>query len=160
MQKVDVKALQQLLKNNPLTDGSQPEILIDNADKANTKMQGNWVADTKQFNRYGVSLVYLNSKAQPEESHFKFTPSITKTGKYKVYVYCPQIENQAAGMKVLVNAASGLKESRIDTGKNANEWVLMSDYTFEKGNKGYIAIAPDAATKGVVVADAVLLIPH
>jgi hypothetical protein len=159
VQKVDVQALQGQLKSNPLADNSQPEILVDNDDKINIHMLGDWVTNDKLYNRYGVSLAYLNTSATPSKNHFRFLPSIAKTGKYKVYVYCPQVENQAASMKVFVKSATGVKENTIDTIKNANEWVLLGDFTFQKGTEGYIEVSPDKESAGTIVADAILLIP-
>jgi hypothetical protein len=159
VQKVDVVALQQQLKTNPLADKSEPEILVDNTDKNNVQMQGNWAADTKPYTRYGASLAYLDSSGENEKSYFRFSPSIARTGTYKVYLYCPQIENQAPGMKVSVKSVSGLKENKIDTNKNANEWVLLGEFTFRKGKEGYIEVSADGQRAGIIVADAILLIP-
>jgi hypothetical protein len=159
VQKVDVVTLQQQLRNNPLADKSQPEILVDNEDKSNIHTQGNWAADTKPYTRYGASLAYLHSSRETEKSYFHFIPSVAKTGKYKVYIYCPQVENQAPSMKVSVKSSYGVKENKIDTNKNANEWVLLGEFNFRKGAEGYIEVSPDGQPAGIIVADAVLLIP-
>jgi hypothetical protein len=42
VQQVDVKKLQQLLLQNPLMDGSTPEVLADNDDATSVTITGNW----------------------------------------------------------------------------------------------------------------------
>ncbi|WP_332367758.1 FAD-dependent oxidoreductase [Spirosoma telluris] len=46
VQEVDVKKLQNVLKTNPLADGSTAEILVDNDDEAHTTRTGNGRAIT------------------------------------------------------------------------------------------------------------------
>jgi len=56
VQGVDIKKIQQLLKANPLADGSIPEILVDNEDSAHLEIKGNW--SLKKGGTYGPSAYY------------------------------------------------------------------------------------------------------
>ena len=79
VQAVDVKAVQNRLKEDPLADGSTPEILVDNDDKDFVTIQGEW---NKEING-GYAFSYLQSSTVPGNAtqSVKFSPAVKKAGK-------------------------------------------------------------------------------
>ena len=85
VQQVDVRKLQQILKDNPLLDGSIPEVLVDNDDTQNVRIDGNWQRKTSEEKQgytgnYGPSM--LVAEKSSEKQSVKFIPSIKTPGTY------------------------------------------------------------------------------
>jgi len=166
VQDVEVKKIQAILKANPLLDGSVPEILVDNDDKA-IRIQGNWQRRTNEpslgyTGNYGPSM--LISSEPSLKTEVKFSPAINISGKYAVYSYLPRIPNAADkthyqvfdGKKiqdVFINSSSVLIE-----GQTSGEWVSLGTYSFPKGPSSFVAVTTEGAN-GAIVADAVLFVP-
>lgn len=162
VQQVDVSNVQQVLKTNPLADGSEPEILIDNADSLRVRITGNWTL--KQRTGFGPSALTADT-ASREKRMVQFIPSIRQTGFYKLYTYyLPNYSNMASRSQVIL--FDGSKETKIPVekssvqvqGQTSGEWLYLGRYRFTAGKNGWIAIDATGAN-GAVVADAVLLVP-
>lgn len=159
VQQVNVKQLQQQLEANPLSDGSTPEILLDNEDTSRVQLSGNWTTDTQNRNRYGASLVVNANSVSRSLNSIRFVPTVTKAGTYKVYWYAPDTPNQALSVTVSVKTGKAAKNVSIDTKQHANDWVHVGEFHFDSGKTGYVEMISDAKNNGAIVADAVLLIP-
>jgi hypothetical protein len=162
VQEVNVQQLQQLLKTNPLADGSIPEIIVDNADTAKVKITGNWTL--KEHIGYGPS-VLTAEEPSAEDRSVRFNPVITKEGYYNVYTYLlPDYKNLASQIMITVFDGSKeiklpLKKSAIQVqGQTSGEWAHAGRFKMPAGSKAYITIHA-ANADGAVVADAVLLVP-
>lgn len=161
VQKVDIKQLQAALINNPLVDGSTPEILVDNDDTENITITGEWKRQT--VGGYGPSLLIDTAKNTAAE--IKFIPHIKKTGIYQVYVYCPKVSHSATITQVQIADGQNVVNKTINkndvqvVGQTSGEWVSMGAQRFEAGKGAYISISNKNAD-GVTVADAVLLVPE
>ena len=161
VQQVDVKQVQQILKTNPLADGSEGDMILDNDSKF-AKMTGDW----KRENRgsYGPSMFIDDSKGNPYKS-VQFIPSINKPGKYHVYVYLPKMANASSKTAVTIFDGGNKTERFIESGtlkvegQTSGEWIDLGAYNFKKDRKSYVEISNKNAD-GVVVADAVLLVPE
>lgn len=160
VQQIDVKKLQNRLKTNPLMDGSQPDILVDNADKTGVTLTGNWTTETR--GGYGANLLTDDSKGQTLKK-VRFSPNVPNTGNYKVYAYFPRVANAASQTSITVFDGKQTQEKVIKTadirveGQTSGAWVLLGTYNFIKGKTGYVEITNQNAD-GVVAADAVLLV--
>ncbi|HTN05274.1 FAD-dependent oxidoreductase [Agriterribacter sp.] len=160
VQEVDVKKLQQLLKTNPLMDGTTPEILVDNDDTAHVTIHGEWEAVT--HGAYGPSKLMSNDSNV--QRSVRFTPTISKAGSYKIYYYLSASEKPSATtqikifngqmVKTVPVAATALKVE----GQTSGGWVDLGVYTLPAGKKGYAEITSEGSD-GTVIADAVLFIP-
>ena len=161
VQQVDVKQLQQILKTNPLADGSEGDMMIDN-DSRFSKVNGDWTRETR--GAYGPSLFTDDSKGKPYKS-VQFMPSINKPGKYHVYVYLPKVANASSKTALTIFDGSSKTERFIETatlkveGQTSGEWIDLGVYYFRKDPKAYVEISNKNAD-GVIVADAVLLVPE
>jgi len=158
LQQLDVKAIQKILKDNPLLDDSEPDIIVDDADAKNVIVTGTW----KKLKRrsYGPSM--LVSDGQTKNASARFIPIIKNSGSYSVYMYLPKVENMAAEIPVHIydGKQSHLKKVSADEikvkGQTSGEWIFLGEYNFENNGKAYIEISNKEA-RGAVVADAVLL---
>jgi len=162
VQKVEVKKLQSELKNNPLADGSTPEILVDNDDTTRISVKGDWQRMPNSAGCYGPSLLE-NARPKPGDL-VKFTPSIKKEGDYKLYVYVVKSNQTSGKISWVISDGKTETEKTIDLnsldvrGQTEGEWVPLGQYHFANGNNGFAEIIckdPGAA----ILADAVLFIP-
>ena len=163
VQQVNVTKIQELLKTNPLADGSTPEILVDNDDANGVTVSGNWKRKANFEGCYGPS-VLVNDSAKSED-FVRFIPDIKKEGTYKVYTYIAKASGIASHITLLINNGQQEKSFEIDMddikvkGQTEGEWVLLDQYHFLQGRKGYVGITGRNAG-GKVLADAVLFIPE
>ena len=159
VQEINVKKLQQMVLQNPLADGSTPEVLIDNDDSLHVNIQGNWQRKTGEG--YGPS--YLVSAADTS-ALVSFVPSLVKSGYYSVYLYQPALASAAP--QVRVNVSNGMRtiKKRMEPpshieGQTSGEWVSLGAYFFEKNRRCSVSIAA-SPLGGQVAADAVLFVPE
>ncbi|MGV3502809.1 MAG: FAD-dependent oxidoreductase [Adhaeribacter sp.] len=161
VQQVDVKKLQAFLEANPLVDGSTPDILLENNNPAVTQVKGSWT--TAKKGGYGPD--YLMSEAgSTGDMAVRYTPQVKKAGKYQVYAYYPKLATNSRSTQVEVFDGKQKKNVVINrddiqvVGQTSGEWAPLGTYTLAKGNQAYVEISNKNAD-GVVVADAVLLVP-
>ena len=161
VQQVDVKKIQSLLAEDPLLNGSTPEILVDNDDTAHVEITGKWAL--KKGGTYGPSAYYSVVNDQPKS--VKFIPEVKKSGSYDIYTYVlPRINNISPATKVTVfdgrqsKEITIVKEKVIVNGQTSGEWVHLGKFNLPAGRKTAVTISNKEAG-GVIVADAVLLVP-
>jgi hypothetical protein len=161
VQQVDVKKVQQLLKQDPLLDGSGPQILVDNDDKG-VVVAGNWRKE--KAGSYGPSR--LSSNASETSTGFvQFIPSIVTNGKYTVYVYYAKTDKVAPATRIQVYDGQKVNDVRIEnatvaiTGQTSGQWVSLGNFDIKSNQKPYVKILSKGA-EGIVNADAVLWIPE
>ncbi|BAU54533.1 FAD-dependent oxidoreductase [Mucilaginibacter gotjawali] len=162
VQLVDVQKLQSELKNNPLADGSTPEILVDDNDTTAVAVKGDWKRMPNFEGCYGPSLL---ENALPKAGDLvKFTPSIKKEGNYKLYVYVVKSNGNSSKITLLISNGKTAAEKKIDLnhldvkGQTEGEWVPLGQYHFEEGNIGFAEII--CKDQGApMLADAILFVP-
>lgn len=159
VQKVDVKKLQEELANNPLVNGSNPDILIDNTDRDDITIKGEWET---RGGGYGPD--QLLATQSPEIKTVHYTPTIPENGEYEVYVYIAKNPTRTSRTEFTVydgkeNINFVLEtDSIIELGASTSEWVSIGTYTLPKGESSYVEISTKNAD-GVVTADAVIWKP-
>ncbi len=158
VQQVDVKKLQQLLVQNPLMDGSIPEVLTDNDDAKSVNITGNWKKQTG--GGYGASWLLAAPSTTPQSVQFK--PHITEPGSYALYVYVPVVDSAATQTHYIISNGT-TKDVIITTprhaeGQTSGEWVSLGTYTLQKRNTTTVTITTKDAN-GYVTADAILFVP-
>ncbi len=171
VQEVPVSALQKRLKDDPLVDGSTPEILLDN-DVTPTAVTttGSWRKST-EGGKYAQSQLVDDAKSK-EAKTVRFTLNVPKSGRYKVYVFNPypgggggnpaQYDGKTTGKSsrtaLQVKVGNKTETVTLNTQTQVNEWIEAGTYAFPAGTGGYVEISSQQAD-GTVVADAVLLVP-
>lgn len=95
----------------------------------------------------------------------KFIPAVSKDGNYEIYTYYPKLENGAEQTRIEVFDGKNKIEKVIIRsevqviGQTSGEWVSLGKYQLKRGNKAYVEIS-GAGDKGIVVADAILLVAN
>ena len=160
LHQLNIRELQQKLASDPLVDGSEPEVMVDN-DSKYVQLTGDW--KKQKPGAYGFSMFVDESNGQANKS-VKFLPPLKSSGSYNVYIYFPKVQNGSSATLVNVFDGSKKNEKRIEAakvkveGQTSGEWVHLGAYLFKKDSKPYVEISNSGAD-GIVVADAVLFVP-
>ncbi len=158
VQQLQVKWIQDELRKDPLLDGSDPEILVDDADSMHVTIKGEWKKQKRRS--YGPSMLVNENAAQP--ASVRFSPVIKKTGSYSLYTYLPKIENMSNELSIKVfdgkqQHLNKVKANEINVkGQTSGEWIFLGDYYFISNAKPYIEFS-NLSANGLVVADAILM---
>ncbi len=159
VQGVDVKAIKQTLLENPLADSSTPDILVDDNDKQQVTVQGDWKTGS---NGYGPTML-ISDSASTTTKAVKYLPVIKKAGGYEVYTYSSannktpfqvSIFDGKAARKIVVDPAKVTIE-----GQTSGEWISLGKYNLPAGQNAWVQItAVHNADK--IQADAMLFVPE
>lgn len=167
VQDINIKRLQARLAQNPLMDGSLPEILIDNDDTSHVQTRGAWLRETKG-GKYGTSMLLDDGKSGTKSIRFRLPQN--RPGRYQVYIYNPiqagggnpdkydrQLD-KASRVLVRLNTGNAVKQLKLDQQPQSNDWISLGEHQLTTGTTPYLELSNEGAT-GTVVADAVLFIP-
>ena len=161
VQQVDSRRICAAIDADPYLDGSQPDILVDDAD-AGVEAEAGW---TRVSRSGGYGLSYLEIPADAERCSVRYTvESIPSSGDYAVYAY--QNADKRLAMQTAVRVFTGdecrdviIDRSRMDVlGQTSGEWVPLGIYRFEKGMPGAVEFDNSLAEGSVTRADAVLFV--
>ena len=148
-------------------DGSIPEVLVDNDDKQNVQIEGNWQRKTSEEKQgytgnYGPGM--LVSEKSSEKQSVKFIPLIKTRGTYNLYAYFPKIPQSTTSTHFIVFDGKSSKDVVINNsavqveGQTSGEWVSLGTYVLPEGNHSFVTVTNKGAD-GTIVADAVLFVP-
>lgn len=167
VQDIDVRKLQNQLAQNPLMDGSKPEILIDNDDSTRVQTTGAWQRETKG-GKYGASMLVA---AKGASGSARFMLPANRPGRYRVYIYNPSRSggggnpgefgiqtDKASRVQVQLNTGKTVETLFYNQQPQANDWVAVGEHQLTGAKGAYVDIS-SASSDGAVVADAVLFIP-
>lgn len=161
VQEIDVAALQRELRENPLADGSVPELLVDDALSRGVEIRGPW-SSARVGGQYGSSV--LRSEGA-QGARVRFTPEVRAAGRYLVYLYWPPAEGLATNVPVEIRHAGGterisLSQQREAEGVQGNivSWKRLGEFTLDPTQEAWLEIGT-AGADGAVLADAVLFVP-
>jgi len=158
VQDVNIAALQDKIKSDPLMDGSTPDLLIDNDDSLHVTVTGNW---TVKRGGYGPSYLVADKKSDTGVRSVRFTPTIEKAGKYRAYAYFTKISTITSQINLTVSDGTEIKKLPVKAsdivviGQTSGEWVDLGVFDLPEGNKAFAEISTEGADNDVV-ADAVL----
>lgn len=161
VQQVDSRRICAAIDADPYLDGSQPDILVDDAD-AGVEAEAGW---TRVSRSGGYGLSYLEIPADAERCSVRYTvESMPSSGDYAVYAY--QNADKRLAMQTAVRVFTGdecrdviIDRSRMDVlGQTSGEWVPLGTYRFEKGMPGAVEFDNSLAEGAVTRADAVLFV--
>jgi FAD-dependent oxidoreductase family protein len=160
VQQVNVQQLQQLLKQNPLMDGSTPEVLVDDNDSLHLHING----PAQKQTRGGYGATWLKMPVANSPTTITYTPNIQAPGSYIIYAYVPMIEHAATALHYTIKNNRVSKDVTVATpekaeGQTSGEWVSLGTYTLAKGNKTSVTLTTIKAD-GIVTADALLFVPQ
>jgi len=160
VQEINVKQLQKTLLTNPLLNETKPEILIDNSDKKNIKVTGNWITTKMKDASYKMDYLLVDADSVAVNS-VKFSPTLTQSGTYRIYFYCPEkpvdAPHWAASVTLMVFDGKSTNNVIVNQEMHRHHWVKLGEYKMDAKAKPFIEVIADKP--GVVIADAFILIP-
>ncbi len=156
VQSVEVKGLQKMLDSNPLANGSQPELLVDNEDSVNVKFNGRWVKAEKLHGIYGPSAMYTDDKKASAQFSL---PSNAASGMYSIYVYCPSWKNASTKQNIKLQLERKTKVT-INPSLHRDEWVSLGQFEIRNNKNHFVEVEASKVDGGYTIADAVLFIPR
>jgi hypothetical protein len=162
IQDVKVENLVQRLENDPLLDGTKPDIVVDNTDLEEIRLNGDWTLKTTWMGQYKADhMIWMPGN---EEATFTYTPDFPEEGgSYHAYLYVPrkkwggeEFGQFADDVKVEVKTRQKTSVGRYNFEKHSYDWVDLGAFEFQDGD--YVRIfAGD--NEHPVTADALLLVP-
>lgn len=160
VQNVDVKALQENLRVNPLADGSAPEILVDNDHPEWVEISGGWNEAPKG---YGKSHLWIPA-SKDAISYVKYNPEIKTGGEYEIFMYFSNFQRLSPEITAVVNAGGKENEVVIRTGDvkelglPSGDWISLGKYKLDPGKDCAVKILGKGDSKEIV-ADALIWRP-
>ncbi len=162
IQKIDVAQIQRMYDEDPLLDGTAPDILVD--DTAVEPAAGSQWRRVNTYGGYGPSLYMLEPTARAEALRYPF--SVKRDGRYTLYTYY----SKRGGMSKLsqLTVCDGTVQKRITLdydavtihGQTSGEWVSLGEYDLRAGTAGYVEFDNGGEVTGTLYADAVLVVPE
>lgn len=162
VQQVNADKIREVLQKNPLANGAQPDLLIDNRDSLAVTKQGEW--KKTGGGSYGPDMLVVDSGATGLRTA-QFEARGLKAGKYNVYIYYPHLKKNATVTTIKVKNGGEektvliKKEDVMVQGQTSGEWVSIGSYTLRKGDKPVVQFSNENIN-GAIVADAVLWVPE
>ncbi|QEM11358.1 FAD-dependent oxidoreductase [Mucilaginibacter rubeus] len=162
VQQLDAGLIRQQLRDNPLADGSIPEVLVDNDDTTHCQITGNW--QKEKSGGYGPSYL-LDTLNSGEGKSIKYLPEIKASGSYSVYAYFPKVKKASTKTMIKIFDGKQLNEKTINVaslevaGQTSGEWIALGSFTLSKGQQPYVEISTKDAN-GATAADAILFVPQ
>ena len=162
VQQVDVAAIQRMYEEDPLLDGSTPDIILDDVDVI-TDGDSAWKR-VVAANGYGRSYYVLKPSSKVER--LRYNLKVKDSGQYRLYTY--HIRRNASSRKMYLDVVSGgeRKEVVVDSdnvkilGQTSGMWVEIGNYELKAGQENYVEFSNKGDVSGEVVADAILAVKN
>lgn len=160
VQAVKVGQIQEILRNNPLADGSPADLLIENdvtPDQVKP-LTGTWSVQRGTIGQLGG--VYAASALVSDgisAAAVQYRTDVPRKGKYRLFIYYPAIAKAPVAQYKLTHNR-GHQTGSVNLADSQNDWVALGVFELKPGT---VALKLQvAAGTGPLVADAVLLIPE
>lgn len=162
VQAIDVTEIQRMYDEDPLLDGTAPDILVDDTDVEAAAGSG-WQR-VKIYGGYGPSLYRLEKAAGKQTLRYPFT--VKRDGRYDIYTYY----SKRGGMSKLseVTVCNGTDTNRITLdydaitihGQTSGEWISLGQYDLRADTPAWVEFDNGGQVTGTLYADAVLVVPE
>lgn len=161
VQDVDSRRIVQRFRTDPLLDGSQVEVLVDNSNRGSVTMSGQWLVRADAKRAYGPDY----SVVDPASGKFSMTyrPDVLPDGSYDIYMYMPRLpQGQTSVMSVELFDGRTVSNVILHPatepvlGQTYGEWMHIGQASCTEGASVTVT---DRMADGLVVADAVLFVP-
>ncbi len=164
VQEIDVAKLQATLKNDPLLDGSTPEIVIDNAQEGFSVSGDTSLYNSGWQNKAYVKDFILHNPASHKIDSAVFGLQVPATGMYEIYYYCTSLwwYHHANGLEIAETIPATLKtgtsgtELSINYMENSGKWASLGKHKLQPGKHNSLVIKAGEVADAFGI-DAVLL---
>lgn len=160
VQEIDVKEIQRMYVEDPLMDGSTPDVCVD--DPMIELEEGSAWERVKSNRGFGPSFIKLEQTARKQS--IKFPVDVKKDGKYELYTYF--IRNNQSTEQAQIKVHNGndvtvrtlVEKEIVVRGQTSGEWVSIGEYDLKAGTPVYVEFTNNGKVDGIVIADAVLAV--
>ena len=162
VQEIDVKEIQRMYAENPLLDGTTPDVVVDDVD-IDVAADSGWKRISAN-NGYGRSYLLLDPVRAEKRLRFPF--EISSDGKYTIYTYFIRRDASSKVTEIVVNDGAKdelvwLDAGRITVkGQTSGEWVSLGEYDLQKDKPCYVEFTNGGKVTGQICADAVLVVKN
>ncbi|MBE7178497.1 MAG: xanthan lyase, partial [Mucilaginibacter polytrichastri] len=159
VQNVPVASIRKVQTEDPLADGSIPEILVDNADAQAVRVTGDW-----KLMKGGYGKDYLADTTHSATASVMYTPKISRKASYQVYSYVTHSAKISRKTDYEIDLNGKKTHKPVDfsdmkvVGQTSGEWVNLGELALSPADKLSITISNKDAS-GFTIADALLLVP-
>ena len=159
VQSLDASLVQEVMRENPFMDGSEPEILIDDSSDAVT-YSGLWKS-VKGRRGFGPTYLELKGKFDKETLEYRLPEGLS--GEYDLYSY-QQVRGRLNPVThfdvhigdMVYNHTFNIKDMPV-IGQTSGDWHHVGTFTFGKKDEAYVSVYSEY--NGMPLrADALLLI--
>ena len=164
VQDVDYNQINSIMSDNPLLDGTPPDILIDNDDKASIEITGPWETRQRWMGQYKHNYLMTSGPAE-EVAKVTFNAQIKNSSKYTIYYYVPrgrwnQQTEYSNNARAIVSAPNEQLLVPVNLQKHRNGWIKLGSFDLSEGEHVSITIEGGPEVTGAIIADAVLFVPE
>lgn len=155
VQQIPASDISTIMEENPNMDGSEPDLLIDDARKEYISLPIGWER-VQTGGGYGPTFCVNRTGTEP----IRFNLPEKLDGEYDIYTYMQSRQDQTPVTRIIVD--NGSEEAEIDfvladqtvQGQTSGEWFHLGTFQFSGKNNACIKFMPDGKT----FADALLII--
>ena len=162
VQEVDAGTVRRMYSEDPLLDGSAPDIVVDDTDVEADPASG-WHR-VEAGDGYGRSYYLLDPVRGRTSLRYPF--GVPQDGRYTVYTYYIRRAAASRVVELVVNDGDGDRRVTLDAagitvkGQTSGEWVSLGEYDLRAGVPCHVDFTNDGDVTGQICADAILVVRH
>jgi len=139
----------------PVPNANNPKMIIDNLD-AGCTFDSTWTSSKYNPGFYGTDYTNDGTGTADSARWVKWTPAITKAGKYRIYMRWTSGTNRPDAAPVEIQHADSISHTTVNqiNTKYNGIWYYLGEYKLNTGTNNYVKLL--ASDAGYTVADAVL----
>jgi hypothetical protein len=121
------------------------DIYVDNKDQGYSEPAGTW--STIASTTWGVDS-RMATLSEQSVVRARWTPSLSKAGRYRIHAQIPVISNPAGNLRFLIYSA-GLPVDSVffGTPPTGNEWISLGAFQLDPGAGTYVELVVDGASQ-------------
>lgn len=162
VQDVEVERLKKQLEQNPLADGTLPDVVIDNADRHSVHhSRGKWKLVSGQG--YRSSFLQLEEDNRKKPKHIRFSASRMNPAEYDLYFFIPASKSLPRLMTATISDGLRITQRIISPAsvlikQEEGGWYYLGRYRIAENADPFVELTSDGP-EGRIFADAVIWTP-
>lgn len=163
VQDVGYKNISEMMDNNPLLDGTPPDVLVDNDDATKMEVIGTWDTLSRWMGQYKHDYL-MSENIESSQGAAIFTAGVELSATYDLYYHVPrgnwrEEDKYSENVTIEVNLNGRQKEIPVNLNANRHSWVQLGTFDISGGDKVNVKVNTYSDAPGMVVADAILMVP-
>ncbi len=160
VQEIDAGEIRRMYREDPLLDGSEPDIVVDDTD-VEADPESGW-RRVNAGDGYGRSYYLLDPVKGKAVLSYPF--SVRHDGRHAVYAYHIRRAASSRVTELAVRSERFTQRAVLDSdkievkGQTSGEWVSLGEYDLRGGETCYVDFTNDGDVTGQICADAILVV--